>query len=389
MKTLISGLQIIAENETHKHGGVLIEEASIFAVLTKEQCESAAVDKHISYSEDHCLIPGMIDLHIHGAAGVDVMDGTPESLTTLCETLPQEGTTTFLATTMTMAQEKIEQSIKNVANYIENTSTNGAKIAGLHLEGPFISKERLGAHSQEFVKEPDEQLFDRWQKIANNHIRMVTLAPEVKNVNSFIEHIVKQGVVAAIGHTNATMKQTHAAIKAGCKHATHLFNAMSGVHHRDPGAAAAILAEPKLLAELIVDGYHLCPEIVDMTYRIKGSDSLCLVTDSMRAKCLAAGEYELGGHQVFVKEGQARLADGVLAGSVLKMCDAARNMMDYTHCTIEDLVKLTSVNPAKQIGIYNQKGSIHPGKDADLVVLNKNKEVVLTLCSGQISFKSN
>jgi N-acetylglucosamine-6-phosphate deacetylase len=226
-----------------------------------------------------------------------------------------------------------------------------------------------------------------WQALSNQLIKLVTLAPEETGCMALIEYLVKENIIASLGHTNATYAEAKAAIAAGCSHATHLFNAMRGLHQREPGAVTAALLSPAVMVELILDGLHLHPAVVDLTFRVKGKDQIVLVTDAMRAKCMADGCYDLGGQSVQVTQGQAQLQDGTLAGSTLKMASALRNMMTFTGCSLRDVIKMTAENPARALGVFANKGSIGVGKDADLVVLDEALQVVMTVCAGQVAYR--
>jgi len=344
----------------------------------------SSAKQQLCIPEDHWIIPGMIDCHIHGMQGVDVMDATETALTTLCRSLPKQGTTAFLATTMTMSIAAIEKAIATVASFVQQgKDKQGASILGIHLEGPFISPEKAGAHTIAHIQSLDCDLIRRWQALSGGLIKMVTFAPELPNVHAFIETLLALNIIPAIGHTNATAQTTQQAIDGGCCHATHLYNAMSGLHHRHPGAAAAILANP-ILAEIIADGHHVSPEMIAYTLRIKGADHLCLVTDAMRAQCMPEGKYDLGGQQVSVLQGRATLDSGVLAGSVLTMQAALKNVREFTHCDVLDLIKLSSENVAKQLQCFSDMGSLEVGKLANIVIVNQQFEVTHGLVQGKL-----
>jgi N-acetylglucosamine-6-phosphate deacetylase len=333
------------------------------------------------------IVPGFIDVHIHGAGGSDTMDGTIEAITTMASVLPEEGTTSFLATTITQDQMDIMKALENAANYISHHNHPGkAEVLGLHLEGPFINEARKGAQPAQHIIAPDIELFAKMQEASGNNIRLVTLAPEKENGNHLIAYLAENGVIASVGHSDATYAQMAEAVKAGATHVTHLFNGMRGMHHRDPGVAGAALLFEELKIEMIADGIHVVPEMLDLSIRAKGTDGVILITDSMRAKCLKNGSYDLGGQEVSVADGKALLADGTLAGSILKMKDSLQNMMEFTGISLEEAVKLASENPARQLNIFDRKGSIAPGKDADLVVLDHNHEVAMTFCRGVASY---
>ena len=323
----------------------------------------------LNYPENYYLLPGMIDLHIHGSFGFDTMDGSEDALSQISQSLAKKGTTGYLATTMTAPPNLIEQVLAAVKIYKENNIQTGAELLGVHLEGPFISPNRMGAQNAEYIQKPNIKLFKKWQEISGNNIRLVTIAPEVEGAWDLIKYLKDTGVTVSLGHTDASCKVALQAIDHGATHCTHLYNAMSALHHRTPGVALAVLKDSRVRAELIADGIHVAPEMLDLTLKIKTSEKLVLVTDAMRAQCLGEGEYDLGGQKVWVKNNSARLASGVLAGSVLTLDQAFFNIRDFTGCDLKDAVKMACENPAKQIGVFDQRGSIKIGKKADLVLL--------------------
>jgi N-acetylglucosamine-6-phosphate deacetylase len=316
------------------------------------------------------------------------MDNSLNALNTMAQTLPKEGTTSFLATTITQSNDSIEDALANVLTYVSaDKIVPEAEILGIHLEGPFISPARAGAQPVSFIKEPDIALFDRWQQLSGGLIKLVTMAPEREMGLAFVRHLTKSGIIASIGHSDATYTQIQDAIDLGLSHVTHLYNGMRGFHHREPGVAGAALTHNELMVEMIVDGIHIHPAVVKSTYRAKTASEIILITDAMRAKGLGEGEYDLGGQQVKVANGKALLADGTLAGSILTMNQAIKNMIAFTGCSLEEIIVMASENPAKQIGVWNRKGSIAVGKDADITILDKDFNVVLTLCKGKIAYK--
>jgi N-acetylglucosamine-6-phosphate deacetylase len=383
---LLINASILTEEGMMEKGYVYIKNGKIVETGPVSSLPQSQAEV-IELPEDSTVVPGFIDVHIHGAGGADTMDATTEALTTMASILPEEGTTSFLATTITQNQNAIIKALENAADYISHHNTPGkAEVLGLHLEGPFINESRKGAQPAEHIITPDIELFAKMQEVSGNNIRLVTLAPEKENGNELIAYLAENGVVASVGHSDATYGQMAEAVKAGATHVTHLFNGMRGMHHRDPGVAGAALLFDQLKIEMIADGIHVVPEMLDLSMRAKGTDGVILITDSMRAKCLKNGSYDLGGQEVNVAEGKALLADGTLAGSILKMKDSLKNMMEYTGISLEDAVKLASENPARQLKIFDRKGSIAPGKDADLVVLDRNHEVAMAFCRGVASY---
>ncbi|MFC0187767.1 N-acetylglucosamine-6-phosphate deacetylase [Fictibacillus aquaticus] len=353
-------------------------------IMPKDLAENVV---RIDIPENAVLMPGMIDLHIHGAAGADVMDGTEEALQKMCAALPAEGTTSFLATTMTEKTERIEAALQNTAQYMEKQQAGYAEILGIHLEGPFISPKRAGAQPKEYIVPPNVEQFKQWNEIAEKKIKLVTLAPEEPGGYELASFLKDNRIIASIGHSDAVYEDVMKSVEAGVTHATHLYNGMRGMHHRDPGTAGGVMLRDEITAEIIADGIHSDGEMVKLAYKLKGSDKLVLITDAMRAKCLGEGMYTLGGQDVTVRDGTAVLKDGTLAGSVLKMNDAVKNMRQFTSCSIEEIVKMTSENPAKELGIYSSKGSLEAGKDADLVMMSKEGEVLAAFCRGKKAFE--
>lgn len=386
---IIRNVKVYGESRVYEQGYVHFEDGKIVSAGEDRDLEGqfAAHTEQTKFNQGYICIPGFIDVHIHGAAGADVMDATAEALKKMAYSLPKEGTTSFLATTMTQESGAIEKALQNAGSFMDEQETSGvSEMLGIHLEGPFLSPEKAGAQPVEHILEPDADLFDTWQQVSRGHIRMATIAPEREGGCELIRHLAEKGVVASIGHTNATYEQCKSGVEAGATHVTHLFNGMSGLHHREPGAAGAALLMGELTAELIADGFHSRPEMIDLAFRTKKEDALVLITDSMRAKCLKNGSYDLGGQKVIVKDGQARLEGGSLAGSVLKMSDAFRNMIRFTDCSIHQAVKMASFNPARQLKVSNRKGSIAPGKDADLVILDESLDVFMTICRGEVAY---
>ncbi|MGE7609457.1 N-acetylglucosamine-6-phosphate deacetylase [Peribacillus frigoritolerans] len=388
MKTfIINNLMVHSEKETYKNGYIKVVDGKIAEVGPVSQYKQDDDAKVITLSPDYQVIPGAIDIHIHGASNSDAMDATHDALSTMAKSLPKEGTTSFLATTMTQSTEAIESALLNAGKYIENQTQEHAEIVGIHLEGPFISPARKGAQPEDYIVDPDVTLFKRWQEMAENQIKLVTLAPEQPNGLDLAAHLRETGVVASIGHSDATYDQIDEAIQAGTTHVTHLYNGMRGLHHREPGVLGAAYLRDELYVELIADGIHCRPEMIKLAYNQITSERMILITDSLRAKWLEKGTYDLGGQPVNVDETKATLADGTLAGSILKMTDAIKNTMEYTDCSMTDIIKMTAENPAKQLRIFDRKGSIQVGKDADLVILNDRLDVEMTFCRGNLAFK--
>jgi len=382
---ILSGATLYLPHHVIVEGEMVIRQGVIHAIGEKGLAKHFPKAKQWHFPSTYHVIPGLIDLHIHGAGGHDVMDATPAALAGISTLLPREGTTAFLATTMTAPQEKIEQALAAIQMYHSNPSP-GARLLGVHLEGPFISPSKIGAQSASALLLPSFELVKKWQALGEKIIKLITFAPELPHSKEFIQFLKQEAIIPALGHTNATFDETVSAIEAGCHYVTHLFNAMRAIHQREPGPVVAALLSPEVYTELIVDGVHLHPAIVNLVFKLKDKNKIILVTDAMRATCLGAGQYELGGQMVDVKNNVARLADGTLAGSVLTLSKAVQNMQQFTGCDLATAVKMGSENPAKLLNIFQQKGSLEEKKDADVVVLDEKLNVVLTLCEGQIAF---
>ncbi|WP_431803735.1 N-acetylglucosamine-6-phosphate deacetylase [Halobacillus andaensis] len=349
-----TNVTIVTESETIRSGSLQVHDGVVTAIA-KQPIGGADITIN-GNGKRWSLVPGFIDVHIHGADGHDVMDATTEALAGMAAVLPKEGTTSFLATTMTQSQTAISNAVTNVGKYVKNEQPEGrAEVLGIHLEGPFISKNKAGAQPLNYIAPPSIKLFNQWQQQSEGNIRLVTLAPEEPGAKDFIKHVSSKGIVASIGHSEATFDQVTEAVDAGARHVTHLYNQMSGMHHRDPGIVGAAFLNEKLMVEMIVDYVHSRKEAVQLAYHHTQADRTILITDAMRAKCLPEGAYDLGGQQVHVKGKEARLSDGTLAGSILTLEEAAAHMKENTNITIEDLVRITSTNAAEQLGISDRK----------------------------------
>ncbi|MDR4227914.1 N-acetylglucosamine-6-phosphate deacetylase [Bacillus mojavensis] len=385
---LLSGISIVTENEVIKNGYVGVKDGKISAVSAERPIEQYA--KEIQGPRDAVLLPGMIDIHIHGGYGADTMDASFSALDTMSSRLPEEGTTSFLATTITQEHGQISQALVNARDWksAEDSSSLGAELIGIHLEGPFVSPKRAGAQPKEWIRPSDLALFKKWQQEAGGLIKIVTLAPEEDQHFELIRYLKDESIIASMGHTDADSALLLEAFEAGASHMTHLYNAMSPFHHREPGVIGTALAHEGYVTELIADGIHSHPLAAKLAFLAKGSSGLILITDSMRAKGLKDGVYEFGGQSVTVKGKTALLPDGTLAGSILKMNEGAQHMRAFTNCSWTDIANITSANAAKQLGIFDRKGSITEGKDADLVIVSNECEVLLTICRGNIAFIS-
>lgn len=379
-KYVIANGRIYTENETIEQGYILIENGKIIQIAEGEyQGDLTTIDVKGQH-----VLPGFIDIHMHGGYGEDTMDASFEGLKHLSESLLSEGTTSFLATTMTQSDENIIKALKNIADYQEQQdSLNAASIVGIHLEGPFISEYKVGAQNPAYVQRPSVEKVQQFQEIANNQIKVMTFAPEVEGADETLSTLHDQ-INFSIGHTVATFDEVNEAVAQGAKHVTHLYNAGTPFEHRNPGLSGAAWLNDELSTESIVDGIHSHPASVKIAYKQKGNKRFFLITDAMRAKGMPDGEYDLGGQNVVVKGSEARLASGALAGSILKMNEGLKNLIAYTGASLDDLWRVTSLNQAIALKIEDDKGSIAIGKDADIVVVDDDIQVLTTIKSGKV-----
>ena len=348
----------------------------------------SVVSDGLTIPENWLVLPGYIDQHVHGAAGCDAMDATTAAISTMAMTVAQEGVTTFCPTMMTQSVENINKALANIKQYIEENHPEGAKVLGVHLEGPYISKDYIGAQPLSYVQNPGVESFKKYQKASGNHIRIVTLAPEVSGSEELIPYLVQEGIVASIGHTASKFQDVKKAVGLGARNLTHTYNAMRPLHHREIGTVGAAFLLDDFACEIICDGIHLSVPAMQLLLKNKPKDKVILVTDAMRAKAIGEGESELGGQKVFVKNGEARLGDGTLAGSVLTMDRAVRNMINLVGLPIEQAVDMATINPAKNLGIDKEEGSIAKGKKANFVVVDENFNVKMTIREGRIIYQA-
>lgn len=359
---------------------IAIEDGKIAAI--------GKLDVEPIFETDGIVLPGFIDEHIHGAGGADAMDGTEEALQTISEYVAKEGTTGFLATTMTQSPENIGKALKNVKNVREKGEYKGAEVLGVHLEGPFISPKHVGAQPLEYVAKPAPETFDKYNELSGGNIKIVTLAPEVEGGLDLVKHLKNIGVVASIGHTGARFSDVEAAVAAGASNVTHTYNAQTPLHHREAGVVGAAMLFDELNCEMICDTIHVSVPAIRIFVKNKPHDKFTLITDAMRAKGMPDGLSELGGQQVFVKNGEARLADGTLAGSVLKMNVAIKNLVEKAGVSLTEAVDFASANPAKNLGLYDERGSIEVGKRADFAVMDKDFNILCTVVGGKLVYKA-
>ncbi|AYV34291.1 N-acetylglucosamine-6-phosphate deacetylase [Erysipelothrix rhusiopathiae] len=382
---LIINGRIYLEDRVIENGYVLTENETIKALGLMENVP--AYSGEIVDAKGMNVLPGFIDQHIHGANGADNMDGTEEAVATIARFLPKEGTTSYCATTMTQSVEAVDKALGEIVKYAKNNNKPGeAEIVGIHLEGPFISAKHIGAQNPKYVLKPTLEAFDHFWDVSEGMIKVITYAPEEAEIG-FTDHLRSLNVVPSAGHTDASCQQIEDEIENGLSNLTHFHNAMKPHHHREPGAVTAGFMNPTLKAEMICDGIHLNPDVVKATYQIKGAENFIAITDSMRAKGLPDGNYDLGGQEVIKKGKECRIATGSLAGSVAEMDFVVRNIKHFTGAPMHDLVKMSSENAAKHLEIFGRKGSIAINKDADIVICDDDINVQTTICRGVIGYQ--
>lgn len=319
------------------------------------------------------ILPGFLDIHTHGAAGVDANGADTEGLQRISAFFAKNGTTSWLASILTDTKE---QTLRCIDHYreLDQTKAEGAQLLGLHLEGPFLAKEYKGAMPEQLLTEPDARLAREYQERACGGIRYMTVSPELPGIPELIPKLRALGIVTALGHSGAGYEESMAAVRAGAAACTHTFNAMRLLHQHEPAILGAAL-ETDLYCEMICDGRHLHPGIVRLLMKVKGPDRVVAVTDSIMAAGLADGNYRLGVNEIAVKDGDARLLDGTRAGSTLNQWQAFRNVLSYTGLPMEEVIPAFTENPARLIGVYDRKGSIEAGKDADLLIVDEKLRI--------------
>lgn len=369
--TLITNARIVAEEGEPFSGWLYMKDGDIAASGgADEPLPPEAVSARKVDGDGGWVLPGFIDLHVHGGAGCDFMDADEASLLGITRFHARHGTTGMLATTLTAPKERLDAALEAASRFMASPMPY-AQLLGVHLEGPFVSMKWRGAQNPDHIVPPRPDWLEDWARRWPGLIRIQTLAPEIEGALDYIERLNECGIVPACGHTDASREEIRAAADRGLRHAVHTFNAMRPYHHRDPGTVGAVLTDDRIMAEIIADGHHVHPAGVELLVRAKGAGGVILVTDAMAAAGMPDGDYELGGLSVVMEGGVARLRGaGQLAGSTLTMLDAFRFMVERIGVTVADASRMASLNPARQIGVDRVTGSIRPGKRADVLLLD-------------------
>lgn len=366
------------------HPIVLVEDGEIVKLGTRSSVE-VPPNAAIHDFGDGIIAPGFVDLHIHGSAGYDVMQADESGRRGFEQFLARHGVTSYYPTTVAAPGAVLEGALERIANAIEGADRGDggrAQPLGLHLEGPFLSHTRCGVHPPEYLLAPSMKMFDRFWQAARGNIQLMTIAPELEGALEVIAEAKRRGVCVSLGHSDADLETTRRAVAAGARHATHTFNAMRPLRHRDPGIVGEILTNPSLTADVIADGVHLDPTIVQLFLNAKGVDGAVLITDATSATGMPDGKYPLGALEIEVKNGMVQ-RDGKLAGSVLTMDRAVRNAMKFAGWGLQSAVRTATANPARIAGLHS-KGILEPGADADFVVLSAEGEVQATVSQGKL-----
>ena len=362
-------------------GSLLIENGIIKEINPSETKVQKAIDCKGLY-----VSPGFVDVHIHGAGGHDTMDGTFEAINEISKTICKYGTTSFTPTTMTMSADDILKSMISIKK-AKIEGTDGAIVLGAHLEGPFISPSAIGAQNPNYLISPSYENFESMTGDAIDAVVSITMAPEVEGAKELASILSSKGIRCSMGHTKATYEEAIDGIKHGFCHSTHLFNAMTGFTHREPGVVGATF-DSDITTETISDGIHISYPSLRVAYKQKGTDKTLLVTDAMCACGMPDGTYALGGQPVIVKNGAARLENGALAGSILTLNRAIKNLYDNTDYPLYEIVKMASYNAAKYCRVDDKKGQIKENFDADLTIFDENIDVKMTIIGGKVVYNN-
>lgn len=378
LKTLIKNARVYTPDAVLDNGWIVVNSVGKIDQVGTGEVGAVAFDRTLD-AEGAVVLPGFIDVHIHGGNGYSVMDGTYEALSGISAFHAKHGTTSFLATTTTGSRERIAAALHNAADSMDK-GLPGAEMVGIHLEGPYLNLKRCGAQSKEDIRSGDLDELKDFLQAANGRLKLATIAPEIQNGMEVLQFLKEQGVTVSIGHSDATFAEVKVAVEKGASHTTHHFNGMSPVHHREPGVAGSGLVMPELTTEIISDGIHVHPAMVKHLFDTKGPWNVCAITDAVGCAGLPDGEYE----DVVMKNGQVLLKDGSsLAGSSLTMIKAFKNVLTFTGYSIEEILPSFTMVPARQIGMDHQKGSIEAGKDADFLLLDSELSILSVFVKGQ------
>lgn len=384
MKIAITASSLLTPMKVVEQPVLVVEDGRIIAVGPRSHVSLPDNARHYDFP-DAILAPGFIDIHIHGGSGHDVMETNGAALAAIERGMLKHGVTSYLATTVTAPLPATLKSLEHLgAAACTKLDESKSCLLGIHLEGPFISHAKRGVHPPENLLRPTPQLLRQFHEASGGAIRMMTIAPELEGSLETIAEATQLGIRSSLGHSNATFTEAKAGIRAGARHATHTFNAMRPLDHREPGILGAVLTDNSVTADLIADGVHVAPSMVKLFLSAKGTERAILITDAISATDMPDGKYKLGEFVVEVKGNRCEL-EGKLAGSVLTLDRAVRNVMLYAALTLQDSVRLVTLNPARLLGITETRGMLAPGRTADVVALTPSGEVITTMAAGKFS----
>jgi N-acetylglucosamine-6-phosphate deacetylase len=389
VSTVLLARQLLTPLECIENAALVIDSGIIAAVGTRDAVPVPSQARVVDCG-DSILTPGLIDIHVHGGAGHDVMEGSDESLAAIERLMVRHGVTSYCPTTVTGPLDQTLKSLECLAGAAERAESYAsgdptrAQPLGIHLEGPFLSHAQRGVHPATHLQPVGAETFNQIWDAASGRIRILTIAPELERALDLIADASRRGVCVSLGHSDANLERGTAGIKAGARHATHTFNAMRRLGHRDPGLLGAILTDSQVTADIIVDGIHVDPVMVDLFVRCKGVEGAVLITDGISATGMPDGTYRLGPLEVCVRGNRCE-SNGKLAGSVLTLDRAVRNMMSFAKISFQDSIRMATLNPARVLGIEHRKGVLQPGADADVAVFSPASEVLHTVVGGVLN----
>lgn len=381
MKTYIYADKFFLKSAVHGVGYLEIIDGK-FGDIVNEVPEDAEVTDY----SGQWIAPGLVDTHIHGFMNHDVMDNDAEGIKAMSEGLLSCGVTSFLPTTLTSSKERLRDVAETIGQVKD--SVTGAKIQGIYFEGPFFTEEHKGAQNPIYFGDPDIDTFHEWQEASGGIIKKIALAPERKGVTDFVSQVTEEGVVVALGHSNGTLQEAEAAVEAGASVFVHAYNGMRGLNHREPGMVGALLSLKEVFSELICDGHHVHPQAAEILMEKAGHDHVALITDCMMAGGMPDGDYILGEFPVVVKDGTARLKEGNLAGSILKLKEAIKNVVEWEIATPQEAIMMASLVPAISCKIDDKCGMIKKGRAADFIVLDPQMNLQATFLDGVCRYEA-
>jgi len=378
----IRNMRLVAPSGMIEHGWLSMRGGRIGALGSGDP---PPTNGEVIDGQGHTLLPGFIDVHVHGGAGFEAMDATADAIRGMARFYAQHGVTAFLATTWTDTGPRVTSALDTICE-LAGAQADGATVLGAHVEGPYLNAERGGAQNNTYIRRAMRDEAINW--LDSGVVRLMALAPEFPENEWLIEECVRRGIVVSAAHTTATYEQMRRAVDLGVTQTTHTYNAMTGLHHREPGTLGAAMTLSALTCELIADNIHVHPVAMAILAQMKGPENVILITDAVRGAGLADGEYQIDERTVVVRDGAVRLPDGTLAGSILTMERALKNFMAATGWPLEMAWKASSLNAARQLRIDARKGSLTPGKDADVVLLDADFNVLLTAAEGRVVWRS-